>query len=192
MIQSKYQKSCDVTSELLKRRNSFTPDFLELKLKDRIPVFTYGTLRVGQKRFSTLEDQVYLGEAYSATQNYEMVNSEMDFPVALNSEFQSVKGASIFGEVFLVKPEIILELDLIESNGEMYKREERWFYLLDQQTKKRNIRPSMKCWVYMGVRDFWKSYTTFPITPKMVTPNKPRRVYEWTPSFSLLNDHIPF
>lgn len=198
---SKAYKECFVTDELERRRNSFTPDFLDLKLQEYIPVFVYGTLKIGQKRFDILQDQVYLGEAYTATQNYLMENSEMDFPIAFDAKVVNPKSASLFGEVFLVKPEIMLELDRIESNGEMYERKERWLYLLDQKVSHTRFRPSLKCWVYLGKDSFWRNYTTSLMIPrKFNSGSKPRMIYEWQPSFSKLeqewndrlNDRLPF
>ena len=191
---SKAYKECHVTDELLKRRDGYTPDFLDLKMKEYIPVFTYGTLKVGQRLFGTLSDQIYLGEGYTATQNYLMENSEMDFPVAFDAKVLNPKSASLFGDAFLVKPDVLLELDRIECNGEMYRREERWIYLLDQKIGTTRFRPSMRCWVYLGVPDFWRHYTTIPLAVKKIgNGEKERRIYNWNPSFSdQLNDRLPF
>lgn len=191
-----YSKDCDVTDQLLKRRNEYTPDFLDLKLKDYQLVFVYGTLKTGQKRNSIFKNASFLGEAYTATTSYIMENSEMDFPVAYHAPI-STASASLLGEIYAVHPMTMLTLDKIESNGEMYERKESWFYLLDQTVKNTKFRPSVKAWVYLGKEDFWESYPTTRVSPtKIALGSGLRPVFNWNPTFSSLeemwNGKIPF
>lgn len=174
-------KNCDLTDQLFERKNRWTPDYLKLKLEKYIPVFVYGTLKAGMPRHGVLEETVALGDGYTSTAGYQMVKSTRgDFPVVLGQNTVGVLGQRILGEVYLVSPKHMLNLDKIEDNNTMYKREARYVYLLDQTMKTANgvIRPSIKCWIYLGVHDFWKNQDTETMKSKEVDGGK-MRVYEW-------------
>lgn len=155
-------------TELLTRDNDFTPDYLDRKLEKYIPVFVYGTLKVGGRFHEILKDAPCFGDGYTATPTYTMKGTGNDFPVIFSHGKASPENAAVFGEVYIINARLLLELDRIEGNGEMYQREQRWIFLLDQSIKGKGgmIRPGLKAWVYIGKPEFWEGIPLTPIKPK--------------------------
>lgn len=143
--------------ELLCRDNDNTPDFLDRKLEKHIPVFVYGTLKTGQRLHSVLGDAPCLGDAYTVTPTYTMKQADAGFPVIFNHSKTAPDHHHVMGEVYIVNASILLELDRVEGNGEMYQRDRRWVWLLDQQVqaKSKSFRPAIRPWVYLGMKEFW-------------------------------------
>lgn len=165
--------------ELMQRADNVnTPDFLERKLEKYIPVFVYGTLKAGGRFHDVLNKAPCFGDARSVTSGYIMKAAYNDsFPVVL----ASTRGETypIYGEIYIVNANILLELDRIEGNNEMYKREQKWFWLEDQSIKGKGgmLRPSIKAWVYLGMPDFWTGVPVTKVSPK---GKEDKRFYEWS------------
>lgn len=182
----KVYKDCDLTDQLLERRNETTPDWLDIKLLDNIPVFVYGTLMTGESRSGFLKDSIFLGEAYTATQGYVMEKAPQGFPVVFSVGVENPKSARIYGEVYLVKPGVILNLDMIEANGFLYQRRKKFVYLLEQEIKPGiKLKPSLKCWLYHGLSEAWEDQPSYPMKTSKVND---KEAYMWSSSFE---DEIP-
>lgn len=145
---------CNLTSELLKRDTPETPDYLQLKQHPYHYVFVYGTLKSGGPRAEFLEGVPTLGEAYTVTKGWLMKSIRGQFPAITPAPLGAEGSAGrVFGEVYVVPPELFLELDKIEGNGTAYERQLLWVWLADQTfpTKNGHGRPSAKCWAYVGI-----------------------------------------
>jgi gamma-glutamylcyclotransferase (GGCT)/AIG2-like uncharacterized protein YtfP len=172
-------KDCDLTDQLLERRNSYTPDFLDRKLEKHIPVFVYGTLKSGFDNHKFLDGSQALGEAYTTTTSYVMEKCDSGaFPVVYALKSAHPTGQRIYGEVYLVSARHLLNVDVLEKNGQMYQRELRFVHLLEQSFKTKNgsMRPSLKCWIYLGLESFWVHHDTKGMKSKEI---ENMRVYEW-------------
>lgn len=159
---NQYNKDCYLTDELYDRRNHETPDFLDLKRQTNIPVFLYGPEKIGGKlnRFIQSDTKaVFLGEGRTATQSYVMERAEWDGPVVFNTVAQN--SFRVYGEVYLVSPKTILNLDKLNANNEMTRREKKFVWLMEQGVKgKPKLHPALKCWMYCGREDYWEDQTT--------------------------------
>ena len=157
---------CALTTELLERDNHRTPDFLEFKYREHIPVFVYGTLKSGGPLNHVLKDCPLLGDAGISVNAFTMFFSKQGFPVILPAEKD--KGKKIYGELYVCKPTDILELDYIEGNTQMYDRKEMWVWAYDQNFKKngRGGNPAIKAMVYVGNPYFWqgRDVVAYPTT----------------------------
>lgn len=172
--------------EQLSRRitDSNTPDFIKLKqTRDYHPVFVYGTLRQGGRLHSYLEGCPYLGKAWTMIPRFDMRNAPGgSFPVVFDVGLGEGKGGSHFsakisGEVYAVPVKVLLDLDDIESNGNMYNRKECWVSLRDQTVKKTSstLHPNLKTFIYIGNDDYWKkgnSETLFRCSYTLGSDNK--------------------
>lgn len=171
-------KDCHVTDELMTRMNNYTPDYLDLKMEKNIPIFIYDSLKTGGQMNAQVSDGTFLGDAHTMTQSYDMrVNCETNEPVA----FSSMNGHYLQGEVYIVQAYDILNLDYLFGNNHRYKREIK-FIALDDQTmplKKSSIqRPAIKCWVWIGLEDYWKDILT---ESRRTVDNDGKRMYNWVP-----------
>ncbi len=98
-------------------------------------VFVYGSLKIGFGNFKYfLDDSEFVGRACTVDPAFEMVSLGM-FPAV-------VKGGdnSIYGELFMVDQHTFERLDMLESNGDMYLREQ--FFCVDMDGKVRSA------WMY--------------------------------------------
>lgn len=173
-----------ICQELLARK-AISPDFSKLSFEDYVPVFVYGTLKSGGLRNDVLDGCPYLGEARTATSTFILKDFEGNFPVAFSAldPRKNTDAKYIYGEVYAVPPRVLLELDMIESNGSMYQREEKFMFLMEQSysTRHGSARPSIKAWMYLGVKDFWSDWENMKSCPTVsVTSSKGvSRAYEF-------------
>lgn len=174
-----YPKDCYLTDELFERRNRETPDYLDLKRLTNIPVFVYGPEKSGGKlhKYLNRKGSIFLGDAKTATTNYVMEKADWDGPVVFGTTIQSVLTRRIWGEAWLVPPEVILNLDKLNGNHELTKREQRFVWLQEQGMEgKPNIRPALKCWMYLAETSYWEDQQTVKMgTSKAGTED----VYDW-------------
>lgn len=135
---SNYQE-VGILEDLGRRYNRNSPDYLERKLEGQIPVFVYGTLRQGFSNHGLLKDLPYLGRGVSAIEKFEMREPHHGgFPLLFENgqrtNSANVMSGKVHGEVYVVDPLTLLELDRLEGNGYMYARSKQWITLRDQHT----------------------------------------------------------
>lgn len=148
-----------LTTELLERDNDWTPDFLELKKLSYHVVFVYGTLKAGGRLHEYLRGCPCLGDAYVATASMTMREAQ-GFPVAFvadENDRKNHQAAHIYGELYVVPPHVILELDRLEDNGNMFDRMLRYVFCVDQKysTTNGSKNAAIKAFVYVGNEDYW-------------------------------------
>lgn len=154
-----YNQTSNVTIELLERNNENTKDFLELKSQEFVPVLIYDDMKIGGCMSSVLDrDGVFwLGEARSAIPNNLLYLSEHGQPVAFKLDKSNQSSGFIFGDIFAVIPEVILEIDRVNRNNFSMHRSKQYACLLDQEytTKGGKKRPIIPVWMYHGDEEFW-------------------------------------
>jgi gamma-glutamylcyclotransferase (GGCT)/AIG2-like uncharacterized protein YtfP len=165
----------DLCQSLIKRVSDRTPDFIERKSEHFIPVLVYGTLKSGGYFHDTLEGCPYLGDAYTTTPAFVLYDTG-SFPVAFH-----------IGEVYVVDPLTLLQLDRIESNGKMYSRKRITVKLIDQQGQANQF---IQAWIYCGVDRYWAEDKY--LKPCSMKSSSAGTVYDWDPRRSNLDDNIPF
>lgn len=144
--------------EQLGERAQNTPDFLELKNHEDIPVFVYGTLKEGMRNHHIIQGRPFLGKAKTTQSRFEMKQAQHSgFPVVMDVGVKASFNGRIYGEVFVVKPKDMLTLDRLEDNGGMYIRKLTYVTLLDQQMNLRTgvKNPVIQAWVYVGNPKVW-------------------------------------
>jgi len=177
----KDMKSCFLTDEALERDNRFTPDYLKLKLQKYVPLFVYGEMKVGCPAFAQIKGSIYLGEARTTTQNFYMETADdNNQPVVFETNGPTTIGRHILGDVFLVDPYQMLNLDYIQQNSVAYNRKERFCYLMEQTVpSKTRFKPSLKCFIYLGDPTYWDQVETS--TMKTIEIDNNQRAYNWEP-----------
>lgn len=184
----------DLCQSLIKRVSDRTPDFIERKSEHFIPVLVYGTLKAGGYFHDALEGCPYLGEAHTTTPAFVLYDTG-SFPVAFHittsSDSRLKHRGKLFGEVYVVDPLTLLQLDRIESNGKMYTRKRLTVKLIDQQGQANQV---IQAWVYCGVDRYWSGDNN--LRPCGMKSSSMGTVYEWdNPSANYerkLDDKIPF
>jgi gamma-glutamylcyclotransferase (GGCT)/AIG2-like uncharacterized protein YtfP len=148
-----FMSEVHLCEELKKRDNVRTPDFLDLKLQDHHFLFVYGTLMMGERLSAYLDGCPFLGDARTSVKNFNMSISKVgSFPIIFSARTISEKATSshVCGEVYVVDPKTLAEIDVLESNGKMYEREKVWVWMED------HLRPAEQCWVYVGNPNYWQ------------------------------------
>lgn len=173
--------STNILSELQKRYNKNTPDFLDRKMDNEIPVFVYGTLKYGHHNHGVLGDAKYLGSATTCIDKFEVREPTHGyFPIVHEVGMQSktnLSAGKVRGECYVVDPLTLLELDRLEDNGFMYTRSLQWVYLSDQAVKGNSFKPSVQAWMYIAERKYWDGKYTIKYPSTM---NNKTRYYDWT------------
>lgn len=193
--------------EQLGERFKNTPDLVQLKKGPQwIPLFVYGTLKSGEKNRNFLKGARWLGEARTASIFQVKINFGL-FPVmfsAVSARENLNSYHHVSGEVYAVNLRQLIQIDALEDNGVMFQRKENFVYLCEQKVG--NINPSIKCWMYMGKRDFWEKHQDSMHLCQHKRMGENRYIYdfdgdrEFERSLSFLekqdkgffNDHIPF
>ena len=148
----------------LYRRQDRTPDFHELRMHDYVALFVYDTMKKGFLQDDYLKNSHYLGKGYTITDKYYMNVTAGNGNAVIFKEDNphSMKSGKIRGEVYAVKPELLLDIDSYHQNGIMYDREQRNIVLQDQrlETGGKSFIPTRRCHLYIGRWEHWKIYNT--------------------------------
>lgn len=161
-----------VCQDLLRRRDSHTPDWLKIKLQEFVPLFVYDSLKIGGFDHEFLErtDVFYLGEARTCIPCFMMKKSENGLPVGQKLPKSTAESGYIFGDVFAVNPMVILELDRLYMNTDSFDRTREMIFMMDQSYKTNNgpARPSVKAYTYLMNEVFWKDMELRDMIPEAI------------------------
>ena len=157
----------NILAELQQRRadaTEFSDDYLTYKSRQAIPVFVYDELQYGGHDSDYLFDADYVGEA--VTVSSEFVLKKHRAPGDYTREFiacykpsSTVNWKAIKGEVYMVHPTKLLELDCYMLNLQSVKRIQKWCWLIDQ-----NPVISVNCMMYyMPNESEFDHLETFPV-----------------------------
>lgn len=168
------------------RLNSWnTPDYLARKGDNHIPMMFLDNTRIGGANHSLVEKHDFLGEGVTVSERYQMRESAVydDVMFAKIEDKQWVKnqtvGSSIVGDIFVVDPITLCELDRFYQNTYMFNRIQTWVWALDQKSQfKDKSKCSMKVWVYVQNDEFWRTKVFRICAPKTKT-TKGRFVYDF-------------
>lgn len=155
---SRNHKGPEFIAELLERQK-FTPDFKNFRMREDNLVFVYDEFKKQGLWNNYLADSKFLGEGRTAHNGYQMKMTVGSVPWPVVMIHNPVNPGMIRGEVYAVLPETIQKLDKLNRNGEVFERRERTIMLLDQEyPSKKGVRhPTQKCWMYIGIPEFWRS-----------------------------------
>lgn len=149
----------------------FTVDLPILNQFENHYVFVYGTLKKGFSRSQALTREPrneYCGIAMTDDKEFELVlSADAGFPVALRDTGNTSRLAPISGQLWLVPTSMILKLDRVEGNGQMYFRE------YHKVTCGVNTVPAF---LYRGVNTFWRDKTLLDL-PIMKKGGDPYHFY---------------
>ena len=151
-------------SKIIGRRQSQSPDFPELRTKENIPVFVYGTLKKGFGNNRLLSNAKYLGRA-KTIDKYRMY-SNGGFPVLKLSD----DGAIVSGEIYAVTPAELLNTDALEANGVMYQRHKRQMTLYKNYHNSELLTDKTlldDVWIYEGISEHWNDFKGLKEVPRI-------------------------
>lgn len=150
-------------------QGAYTDDFPWLARKDFHYLFTYGTLKQGFRLHSYLSQSELVSFGYTQMDNFWMVKTKgaPNYPIILFDNRPQYK-ARVFGEVYKVSAETIRELDYLESNNISYKRMALPIRVI---TNDKGDTETVRCWIYVGKRDYWNPRAKRLETLKRFRPN---------------------
>lgn len=167
----------------MKRREKYTPDFSKLRHQKNILVFVYDEFKTRGDKSLHLATSKYLGMATSASDLYTLKGAR--FPVLLDNNKKSDKfRGRIRGEVYSVSPDILQKIDQLKYNGNLFKRQQRNFFLTEQSYKSKDGTriPSVRAWCYIGNPDTWHDVSCSPMFSH--AGSKDRKYFEYFPTSS--------
>lgn len=151
----------DFTGPLSARLRSWTtPDYRELRKKSDIPVMFMDSFRVGGMYNCMIDKRPYLGEAISVSEWFQQrESSKYDDPMFVKYDKNpgSVPKGCILGDVFVLDPVTLLEVDRFLQNTKMFVRQQTWVWMLDQKSVfKDKTKMNLKVWVYLAHPRFFE------------------------------------
>ncbi len=134
----------------------YSPDTPVLYNNKWLPLFVYGTLRQGFSRHTLLQHCPYVGSAFTRMTGWVLYRTatQNSYPVLLPALTE--QPGAVYGEVYLVSPDVVRELDFVESNGIQYHREYRTIQIHGRGDDAR----TMAAYMYIGNRGVWKDAIT--------------------------------
>jgi len=163
---SKKAETCRGLVQQAVTYNKYTPDLIELQKWDLHPVFVYGSLKKNFFLHWYLEKEKFV--ATGATSSYfSLFNFGGSFPVltiqkALPKVTKGIPDVKVTGrvtgELYLVRTETMRRLDMVEGNGDMYRRLRLPVEFTTDPIDHGDLkdRVGMNAWVYVGIPQFWE------------------------------------
>lgn len=143
-------------ANLSRRRSKFTPDYFQRKMEDHIPMFVYGAMKKGGFLYDDIMDSCYyLGSGTTSQGHWDLRTEENGYYPIMMKSFQGEDAflGKVRGQVFVVDPLTLLQVDRMEQNGVLFKRQKIFIALHDQKyTTKDGLRATIiPCWTYVGL-----------------------------------------
>ena len=100
--------------------NYYTPDMPEIYALDKHFLFVYGKMKFKEYRHDLVENEEYIGKAYTKYATYGIINhtnpSDHTTPYAFR-DYKSALPSFIKGELYCVNTDTLLEIDYVFSNN---------------------------------------------------------------------------
>lgn len=157
-----------------KDRSIYSPDLMEFRHYEEIPVLLYGDVCKDGLHHNILDGANDYGFAHTISQNFIMKDSKF-YPVVFDVANTNVFKHKIRGELYGVSPEHLITLDIHHQNTYMYKRVKRRALFEDCKPEGSKVYRDMGydfVYMYLGVVSYWE---TEPLERKKVISyvNKP-------------------
>lgn len=132
-------------------RGRATPDMAVLNKQFFHDVFVYGSLKQDFSCHRLLHSQaIALGTGWTMTPTMMMYeNKKGGYPILMMAPRG---GLNIYGQIYRIPTENLIELDLYEQNGILFKRQQRYVFMIDKVSREPK---RVNAWVYIGVTDYW-------------------------------------
>lgn len=112
--------------------NSYTPDAELMSANyDFVPVFVYGPEKVGFSEDLSVTGAIPVGAGYTCQNNLYMMVHQKGYPIvyaADPSNGLNIAAARVYGHLFLVTPQQLMDLDAKYQNGTFFTRQRRWVH----------------------------------------------------------------
>lgn len=122
---------------------------------DFLPLFVTGQEQTGRSHHKLLKDSPRYGVGFTCSETYTLnMHKQKLYPVSLYEADGDMSGR-LFGELYLVSPEIIFKLDEMYMNGIYFRRHKRGISFYDPQSPDPRVRKIAMVWMYLGCPDYW-------------------------------------
>lgn len=137
-----------------REENAFSKDVVELQTKwDFVPLFVYGNHKANFSSEVWLKGTPVLGHGITQDQNYTLfLNKEYPEPLAMKLP-GAATAKHLYGEVRLVTPHHIFDLDAQFEPGVFTKREKVWVVFANAHDR---VFKLAECWVYLYIHDMFR------------------------------------
>lgn len=124
--------------------NYSTQDMPDVLADEHHYLFVYGDMKSDMAHHYYLEDENYLGKAYTKFATYGILNytgRKAPVPIAYNTAGESFP-SFLYGELYMVDADKLIEIDFLESNGINVQRER--IHVVSSDTHKQCL-----AWTYL-------------------------------------------
>jgi gamma-glutamylcyclotransferase (GGCT)/AIG2-like uncharacterized protein YtfP len=165
--------------------NNLSPDIPDLEWKNGHVLFTYGTLKSGFSRHDfLLHEGAQFIAAAATTHTYALYynpKAKDPFPILI-PPIQGHPQGNVLGQLWLVRPKTIIELDKLERNRELYNRMKMNVQVLSKPHHNAFQQyASIYAWGYMGMALAWHwraiNGELDPIHPAKLSSESERNTY---------------
>lgn len=181
--------------ESLKIRGNWTPDFSDLRRRKYILLFVYDELKRNGFQNPLLKNSgaKYLGEGKTSTDNYKLKYDRG--PIAFKDNLKSSASRGyLLGEIFAVKPEVILYLDANKQNGIVFNRIKKPILMFDQHynTNSGAKRINSLCYFYVGNEEYYENKNDLRSAMRSFDTTTKTGSYRHNISYGSLFDNSPW
>lgn len=176
--------------------NAWSPDLFDFTAKYAyVPMFLYGKEKVGYAEDLSLLGPPRIGVGTTMGPPYLMYMYQ-DYPVVLPGLINP-QNARIYGHLFMVTPDQLVELDARHQQGAYFDRKPVWVTYCRAEDRSRSDKETFnsRAWMYIGKRSSWASRLEkheIKLLPK-VTPKGGQEFYNFgldTASLNSMAKHV--
>lgn len=166
--------------------NSYSPDISYQESKfSYIPIFVYGTQMQLYSDHSIMGGFPRIGIATTVRPIFTMYKTKTNEPVVLGEYAPTTNSARVRGELYVVPPSVMFQLDSFTCRGvHFYRRKETVRYIDPKDLlKAKTCTHQTEAWMYIGFDSAWlKSITskTAQRLTRLIGPNEDEVYYRFT------------
>lgn len=184
---SQWKANVDFYNPLRNRSLRYTRDFQELKRIEEIPFFFADNFQLGGRLNHILRGCPYLGEGVTAMQVFQLRRpTKQSDDLSMDAMIRKYRTGEdplqargqVVGEIFLLDPVTVCEVDEVMGNTLSMNRSRQWIWALDQKAKMRGKgKPAVECMTYTMNMPFWEGRNTYGLAFKI--KDNGRKLWSW-------------
>lgn len=173
----------DITPDLTVQ-NCYSPDLALIQAQfDFVPLFVYGTHKQKFSDNGMISEYPRYGLGVTTNPNLVMFNhGSMNYPVVLDKQMiPEAEPAKVSGEIYLVSPECIFQLDKHFQNTVFFRRSSKQIQWYDPNEKDKKVKTSFlsQCLMYTGIGTVWRERVQqgHLVLSRKIEPNSKAKPY---------------
>lgn len=163
--------------KVVQRQMVYTHDVPIIERYNGHLVFVYGTLKDGFSKHYLLKQAGAQFVSVASSQRpyslFKHTQATDPYPILL-PQYRTHPVGSVIGQLYMVKPSTIYELDRFEQNQTLFRRLKLHLQILTKPHNSMQIYSTLYAWTYMGIPEVWRDM----IDIGTLAPVKPCQIYK--------------